>query len=104
MVNRVLINNMLCYGLFVGWHYSCGSKYDNEFWRLARERAWPRHRKAMDPEVVDCDALGKFDEMIELLNRPVIDKTDWNRMCAVPLTSYAQMSQGLGWTACQAPV
>ena len=34
--------------------------------------------------------------MIELLNRPVIDKADWSRMCAVPLTSYAQMSQGLG--------
>ena len=43
-----------------------------------------------------CDALRKFDDMIELLNRPVIDKADWERMCAVPLTSYAQMSQGLG--------
>lgn len=43
-----------------------------------------------------CDALRKFDEMIELMNRPVIDKQDWNRMCAVPLTSYAQVSQGLG--------
>ena len=43
-----------------------------------------------------CDALRKFDEMLELMNRPVIDKEDWNRMCAVPLTSYAQMSQGLG--------
>ena len=29
--------------------------------------------------------------MIDLLNRPVIDKEDWNRMCAVPLTSYAQL-------------
>jgi hypothetical protein len=46
--------------------------------------------------MVGCDALGKFDEVIELLNRPVIDKKDWDRMCAVPLTSYAQMSQGLG--------
>ena len=26
VVNRFLVNNMLCYGLFVGWHYSCGSK------------------------------------------------------------------------------
>ena len=43
-----------------------------------------------------CAALRKFDEMIELLNRSVIDKADWDRMCAVPLTSYAQMSQGLG--------
>ena len=38
-VNRFLINNMLGYGLFVGWHYSCGSRYDSEFWRYARERA-----------------------------------------------------------------
>ena len=96
VVNRFLISNMLCYGLFVGWHYSCGSRYDSEFWRHARERTWPQHRKAAAPEAVDCAALQKFDEMIGLLNQPVIDKTDWHRMCAVPLTSYAQMSQGLG--------
>ena len=96
VVNRFLINNMLRYGLFVGWHYSCGSNYDSEFWRGARDRVWAGHRTAADPEVVDCDALRKFDEMIDLLNQPVIDKADWNRMCAVPLTSYAQISQGLG--------
>ena len=96
VVNRFLINNMLRYGLFVGWHYSCGSKFDSEFWRGARDRVWAGHRKAADPEVVDCDALRKFDEMIDLLNQPVIDKADWNRMCAVPLTSFAQISQGLG--------
>ena len=96
VVNRFLINNMLRYGLFVGWHYSCGSNYDSEFWRGARDRVWAGHREAADPEVVDCDALRKFDEMIDLLNQPVIDKADWNRMCAVPLTSYAQISQGLG--------
>ncbi len=96
VVNRFLINNMLCYGLFVGWHYSCGSRYDSEFWRYAREQAWPRHREAAAPEAVGGAALRKFDDMIELLNRPVIDKADWSRMCAVPLTSYAQMSQGLG--------
>ncbi len=96
VVNRFLVNNMLCYGLFVGWHYSCGSMYDTEFWRFARDRAWPQHRAATAPEAVDCAALAKFDEMMELLNQSVIDKADWDRMCAVPLTSYAQMSQGLG--------
>ncbi len=95
-VNRFLVNTVLRYGLFVGWHYSCGSKYDSDFWRYARDRAWPQHRKAADPEVVGCDALRKFDDMIGLLNRPVIDKADWDRMCGVPLTSYAQLSQGLG--------
>ncbi len=95
-VNRFLVNNMLCYGLFVGWHYSRGSRYDSEFWRFARQDVWPKHRTAAAPEAVDCAALSKFDEMIELLNQPVIDKADWERMCAVPLTSYAQMSQGLG--------
>ncbi len=99
-VNRFLINNVLCYSLFVGWHYSCGSRYDSRFWRHARDKAWPRHRKAADPDVVGCDALRKFDEMLELINQTVIDKSDWERMCALPLTSYAQMSQGLG---CQAP-
>ena len=96
VVNRFLISNMLCYGLFVGWHYSCGSIYDSEFWRHAREYTWPRRRKAAAPLAVDCAALQKFEEMIELLHQPVIDKADWHRMCAVPLTSYAQMSQGLG--------
>ena len=96
VVNRFLVNNVLGYGLFVGWHYSCGSNYESAFWRHARDHVWPRHRKAANPEVTGCDALRKFDEMIELMNRPVIDKEDWNRMCAVPLTSYAQMSQGLG--------
>ncbi|MYF09239.1 MAG: tryptophan 7-halogenase, partial [Rhodospirillaceae bacterium] len=96
VVNRFLVNTMLRYGLFVGWHYSAGSRYDSEFWRYARDTAWPKHRTAADPEAVDCDALGKFDAMIGLLNRPVIDKADRDRMCAVPLTSYAQMSQGLG--------
>ena len=96
VVNRFLVNNMLRYGLFVGWHYSCGSTYDSAFWHYARERIWPQHREAAAPEAVGCDALAKFDDMIALLNRPVIDKAEWNRMCAVPLTSYAQMSQGLG--------
>jgi len=96
VVNRFLVDNMLRYGLFVGWHYSAGSRYDSEFWRYARDRAWPKHRTAADPEAVGCDALGKFDDMIGLLNRPVIDKADRDRMCAVPLTSYAQVSQGLG--------
>ncbi len=97
VVNRFLVGSMLRYGLFVGWHYSRGSRYDSEFWRHARDKVWPRHRQAADPGVVGCDALRKFDEMIELLNQPVIDKADWDRMCAVPLTSYAQVSQGLGW-------
>ena len=96
VVNRFLVNNMLRYSLFVGWHYSCGSRYDSGFWRHARDHAWPRYREAADPEAVGCDALRKFDEMIELMNQTVIDKNDWNRMCALPLTSYAQIAQGLG--------
>ena len=96
VVNRFLINNVLCNGLFVGWHYSCGSRYDSRFWRHARDHAWPQHRKAADPEAVGCAALGKFDDMIQLMNRPVIDRADWNRRCTFPLTSYVQMSQGLG--------
>ncbi len=47
-------------------------------------------------EAVDCNALQKFDEMLELLKQPVIHKSDQDRMCGVPLTSYTQMSQGLG--------
>ena len=97
-VNRFLVSNMLCYGLFVGWHYARGSRYDSAFWRHARDVAWPRHRKAAAPEAVDCTALAKFDGMLKLMRQPVIDRADWDRMCAVPLTSYAQVSQGLGWS------
>ena len=97
VVNRFLINNMLCYGLFVGWHYSCGSGIDSEFWRYARDHAWPRHRKVADPEQVDCSALNKFDDMFQLLAQPLIEQADWSRMCGVPVTSFAQMSQGLGY-------
>ena len=96
VVNRFLINNMLGYGLFVGWHYACGSRYDSEFWHYARDHAWAQHREAAAPELVDCAALARFEEMIGLLKQPVIDQADWHRMCAVPLTSYAQISQGLG--------
>ena len=97
VINRFLVKSMLRYGLFVGRHYSRGSRHDTKFWRYAREQAWPAHRSAAAPSVADCDALHGFDEMIGLLNQPVIDKSDWNRMCGVPLTSYAQVSQGLGW-------
>ena len=79
-----------------GWHYSCGSPYDSPFWRYARNRAWPTYRSAADPAAVDCTALNKFDEMLGLINAPVIDQSDWERRCGFPLTSFAQMSQGLG--------
>ena len=98
MINRFLINYMLCCGLFVGWHYICGSKYDHEFWHDARDRAWPQYRQETQPEAVDCDALRKFDEMIGLINQEVIEKKDWMRMCALfPLNSFAQIAQGIGY-------
>ena len=96
VINRFLINNVLSNGLFVGWHYCCGSRYDSPFWRHARDEAWPRYRQAVSPEVVGCSALQKFDDMIELMNQQYIDKADWERRCGFPLTSYAQMAQGLG--------
>ncbi len=96
VVNQFLVNSILRYGLFVGWHYCRGSAFDSEFWRQARDRIWTQHRTVADPDAVGCNALEKFDEMIDLLRRPVIDREDWDKMCAVPLTSYAQVSQGLG--------
>lgn len=96
VVNRFLMNTILRYGLFVGWHYSCGSAFESDFWAHARDYAWPRHREVANPEIVGCDALTKFEDMVRLLKSPVIDKKNWHKMCAVPLTSYAQLSQGLG--------
>ena len=98
VVNRFLVSNILCYGLFVGWHYSCGSKYGSEFWSRARDRIWPQFRRATAPEAVDCGALQKFDDMFELMKQPCVDKLDLHRMCGVPLTSFAQVSQGIGWS------
>lgn len=96
-VNKFLMNNILCYGLFVGWHYSCGSKYDTEFWRLARDHVWQSHREVLAKVVPASTALSKFDEMFDLLRQPVIPSSDWNRLCAVPVTSYAQLTEGLGF-------
>ena len=96
-VNRFLVNTVLRYGLFVGWHYSCGSRYDSDFWRYAREEAWPGHRRVAHPKRVGCDALEKFDDMFALLNQPVVDEADEDTRCGVPLTSFAQISQGLGY-------
>ena len=39
VVNRFLVSNMLCYGLFVGWHYSCGSRLRE---RVLAPRSRPR--------------------------------------------------------------
>ncbi len=96
-VNRYLIENMLCYGLFVGWHYCRGSLFTSDFWRYAQDQVWPLYRKAARPESVECDALQKFEEMMELIRQPSIDETHLNRMCGVPLTSYTQVAQGLGY-------
>ena len=81
----------------MGWHYGCGSKYDSEFWRYARDQAWPQHRTALESEEVGRAALCKFDDMFELMNQPLVDKADWERRCGFPLTSFAQMAQGLGY-------
>ena len=97
VVNRFLVNNMLYFGLFVGWHYGCGSKYDSRFWRHARDRAWPAHRKALDSGAVGVAALRSFDEIIEVAARSVLDEADWKRTCGFPFSSYYQISQGLGY-------
>ncbi len=95
-VNRFLVSTMLCYGLFVGWHYCRGSVLSSEFWRYARDHVWPRYRQAAAPAVVDCDALQKFDEMLDSVNRQVADPTAREQNCGVPFSSYTQMHQGLG--------
>ena len=96
-INRFLVSDALAAGLFVGWHYSCGSRYDSEFWRNARDQAWPNHREAADPLAVDCPALRKFDEMIELVDAQTPDPADWERRCAfIPVSSFAQIAHGLG--------
>jgi len=46
----------------------------------------------------DVPAVNRFlvNEMLGLINAPVIDQSDWERRCGFPFTSFAQMSQGLG--------
>ncbi len=95
-VNRFLVKNMVYYGLFVGWHYHRGSKFESAFWRHARDDAWPRHRDAAAPEIVDCDALQMFDEMLYLLKQSEVDKSNHNQAYGFSLGSFIQMSQGLG--------
>ena len=96
-INNFLINRMLGFGLFVGWHYSCGSKYDTEFWRFAQQSIWPKHRINPDPENKEFNALSNFDATLDLLKLPVIDEKELTRHRILPISSYAQISHGLGY-------
>ena len=96
VINGFLVRNMLYFGLFVGWHYACGSKYESEFWRHARDHAWPLHRKTIAPVAGGSAALRTFDDIIDATTRPAIDAADWKRTCGFPFSSYYQVSRGLG--------
>ncbi|MYE86959.1 MAG: tryptophan 7-halogenase [Gammaproteobacteria bacterium] len=97
VINSFLVNDSLAGGLFVGWHYCCGSRHDSPFWRYAKETAWGNYRTAIDSALADCSGLRKFDGMMALLNGTTIDESEWQRRCAFfPLTSFAQMAYGLG--------
>ena len=95
-VNRFLVNTMTEYGLFVGWHYSCGSKYNSDFWQYAQKTVWPRHVEQNNFNVIGSKSLEKFYNMFELLKQPVLAKEDLERSCGFPLSSFAQLSHGLG--------
>ena len=97
VVNRFLINYVLSNGMFVGWHYCQGSKYDSEFWRFARDDAWSQYRDCVDQRAFGDASIRNFDGMIELVNQPITPKTEWEtRRGGFSLSSYAQMAQGLG--------
>ncbi len=97
MVNRFLINYVLSNGMFVGWHYCRGSKFESDFWRYAQDDAWPQYRDCIDQQAFGDASLRNFDGMVDLINQTVIEKTEWEtRRSGFPLTSYAQMAQGLG--------
>ncbi len=95
-INNFLISSMLGFGLFVGWHYSCGSNYDTEFWRFAKNKVWPQHRLMEYDGDCEKNALKKFKIMLSLLKKPVVEPVELDRNRILPLTSYAQISQGLG--------
>ena len=97
MVNRFLINYVLANGMFVGWHYCQGSKYDSEFWQFAKHEAWPQYKDCIDQQAFGGMSISNFEGMVNLINQAVIEKSEWEtRRSGFPLTSYAQMAQGLG--------
>ena len=97
IVNRFLINYVLSNGMFVGWHYCRGSKFDSDFWRYAQDDAWPQYKDCIDQQAFGDASLRNFDGMVDLINPIVIEKTEWEtRRGGFPLTSYTQMAQGLG--------
>ena len=96
-VNRFLINYILTSGMFVGWHYCVGSKWESDFWQFAAEDAWPQYEQCIDRQAFGDASLRNFHRMLNLIKATVIDKSDWEvGKTPFPLTSYAQMSQGLG--------
>lgn len=52
-------------------------------------------------EFLEADGVGEFEQRAVIpfpnfIHRRIYDGKGWDRICAVPLTNYAQMSQGLG--------
>ena len=96
-VNNFLIQKMLQFGMFVGWHYSCGSIHESKFWSYAKETIWPKYK----PEDFSCKAKmkaqEKFDHSLSLLTKPHIEQRDLEKHKLIPITSYAQISHGLGY-------
>ena len=50
--NQFLFNTILKIVLFVSWHYKCGSRFDTEFWRFAKDNFESELAKINNPYVL----------------------------------------------------
>jgi tryptophan 7-halogenase len=98
-LNRFLFRYGQKIGLFVGWHYSQGSRFQSAFWDFAREN-FQRQRELMPDPAVTAD----FDHFIASASRyssfaefPSGLGDDGRSLFGIwPLASFVEMRCGLG--------
>lgn len=107
--NRKLGSFILKNSLFIGWHYACGSPYDTEFWRRAKERFEAARQAVPGPMVETFDAYAEAARSMPGLELPLIEDAEQWRAEVFPLLTslkpfgnfsqlnFAQIGHGLGF-------
>ena len=101
LVNQLLVRFAWRLGVFISWHYSLGSVYDSEFWRYAREQAWPRHLDRVLDSTIDSAAESRlFEALVERTTRQVGQKKSDHspkKYAAFSLQNIRNVAGGLGY-------
>ncbi|MDJ1174355.1 tryptophan 7-halogenase [Roseofilum capinflatum] len=59
--NQILFNHLMRTALFIGWHYSMGSRFESEFWKFAQSNYQTELKKFDHPQL-----LNEFEQFCQL--------------------------------------